>query len=795
MIESIVHVNSFMQLCCAKYKLLKLFPFIFLFLLFPLWASAQFKVEGFIFDRETNLPIHQVELEIHETEQTCLTNLLGGFTLSLQKGNYHLHLLASGYEANDLDITIGKDTTFTIFLKPTFLELKEVLIEESSLKSIQRNSSLDVERINYNDAEKSIESSLAESLKKTPGIEAYNTGVGIAKPIIRGFTATRVSVYDQGVKQEGQQWGMDHGLEIDPFNVDRVEVIKGPGALQYGSDAIGGVVKLLPEALPDVGLKGSYTSLFKSNNNHFGNSIKLSFRKGDHFISGRLSHQQYEDFKVPADEFTYNGFTLPVVDNTLKNTAGNLISYRMTYGIHKRNYNLRFNASRYKQKVGIYSGAIGIPRAFDVGNIGSLSDIDVPYQNIVHTKLSGNLNARIGQNWLTTNIGYQYNEREEHSRPESHGLIRIEDGNTLSLALDLHTLSHNSRYNWKSKNLKYSLGIDQQFQRNFKSGWEYLIPDFASFRSGAFGLVEGKYNEQLNWNAGIRFDYGSIQSDQHLQPYFNDLDSLIERSPSIDRQFLNYALGYGLTFNPSEQWNVKLNLAKSFRMPVTAELASNGVHHGTFRHEVGNPDLDSEEGLQTDLGITYLQKDLYVKLTPFFNYFSNYIYLRPTGSFSSLPDAGQLYAYSQTEALHTGTEFFIEYHPIRSLHISSGMEYVHNLNLETNLPLPFTPPFSNLFSVEYDVMKSKKLSWDITAEHRWAAAQNRTDRNELSTPSYQVFNFKTKVHFNLFSTKMSFGASILNAFNTAYLSHLSRYRILNLPEQGRNIVLNLNIQI
>jgi iron complex outermembrane receptor protein len=298
----------------------------FLVLLLFFSSFAQLKLEGVIYHAETGLPIAGVEVEVHETRQKTYTSAKGQFNLVLSPGSYHLHFQSLGFEANDLDLELLRDTSIERILKPTFLELKEVLVEESNLKTIDKNTSLDVEHINFEEGEKSIESSLAEALKKNPGLEAYNTGVGIAKPIIRGFTATRISVYDNGVKQEGQQWGMDHGLEIDPFNTSRVEIIKGAGALQYGSDAIGGVVKLLPDVVPEEGTHGSYTSLYKSNNNTYGNSLKLSYRKGDHFLIARASYQFYDDFRIPAEEFTYNGFVLPVVDNTLKNTAGKLLS-------------------------------------------------------------------------------------------------------------------------------------------------------------------------------------------------------------------------------------------------------------------------------------------------------------------------------------------------------------------------------------------------------------------------------------------------------------------------------------
>lgn len=745
-------------------------------------------------DAETTEMIPFATVEVHETNFAVTSDVNGIASLNLPNGRYHIHVIASGYEAVERDVFVKGDTSLTVTMKPTFVELKEVLVEENLSRTAGKKLTQDVERIHLDDGNKVESATLAESISKVAGVEAYNTGVGIAKPIIRGFTATRISVYDQGIKQEGQQWGMDHGLEIDPFSAQRIEILKGAGALQYGSDALGGVVKLLPDPVPDEGFSGGYSGVYKSNNGTVGNSVNLNYKRGKHFVSGRLSFQEYDDYRIPAEEFTYNGYVLPVVDNRLKNTAGQLFSSRLSYGYLGEKYNFRLMASQYNQKVGLYPGATGIPRAYDVGNIGDVSDIDLPNQEVKHTKLYGKLNVKLKDNWLTTDVGFQENDRVENSNPHSHGFIEIDEGDTKALGLNLKTFSLNSSYSWSKNNVKYVVGTNHQFQQNRRSGWEYLLPDFETYNAGIFTLLNGDLNEKLSWSGGFRLDYGHINSDQYLQPWYNDLDSLVERSPDLNRNFFNYAASLGLSYFPSEQWNFKVNLAKSFRVPVPAELVSNGVHHGTFRHEMGNPDLDAEQGYQLDLTAIFQKKAFYVKLTPFLNYFTNYLYLRPSGRFSPLPDAGQMYIYSQTEALHTGGELFAEVHPVEHLHVSSALEYVYNLNLETQLPLPFTPPLSNLFTVEYDILKRTKISWSVAGEYKATAAQNRVDRNEKATPGYNLFNARTSVNFDFWKTNFTLGLACRNIGNTAYLSHLSRYRILNLPEQGRNFILSVNVQ-
>jgi iron complex outermembrane receptor protein len=757
-------------------------------------VAAQIRITGFLVDTETNNPIVGGAIEVHENNLRTSTNALGQFSLELPPGNYHLHIEAPGYQAMDYDLRSQVDTSLIFKMQPTLIELKEILVEDSYFKTQQNKSSQSIEKINLEEVDRGVQSSLAEALKKAPGLNAYNTGVGIAKPVIRGFTGTRVAVYDQGVKQEGQQWGMDHGLEIDPFNAASTEIIKGSGALQYGSDAISGVMKILPERFPEEGLSGSYTGVYKTNNNSLGNSVNLAYRKRNQFVSARLSHQRYDDYRIPADEFVYNGYVLPVVDNRLKNTAGELLSARLSYGLSQTNYNLRIMLSNYQQKVGLYPGATGIPRAYDVGNIGPVDDIDVPNQEIKHTKLYASLNFKLGNHWLNNDFGFQQNIRNENSAPHAHGFQEIDENDTRALGLDLKTWSLNSKYNMELKDLKINFGVNQQFQQNRRSGWEYLLPDFDRYNGGLFAMVEGQAKQNWFWNAGARVDYAYMNSSQYLQPWFNDPDSLVERSPALERHFFNYAVAFGLAYNPATPWNIKLNMARSFRIPVAAELVSNGIHHGTFRHEIGTPDLDNEVGYQLDLGVSYSLENLFWRVTPFFNYFENFLFLRPSGSFSPLPDAGQIYRYTQAEAIHTGAEVYVEYHPVKAVHLSSALEYIYNVNLETSLPLPFTPPLSNFFSVEYEFSQKKLEGLRIGADYRWTAAQNRTDRNEPATPGFNLFHAHVTHTITLGSLDLGLGLRVQNIFNTAYLQHLSRYRILNLPEQGRNIILSVNLR-
>ena len=314
-------------------------------------------------------------------------------------------------------------------------------------------------------------------------------------------------------------------------------------------------------------------------------------------------------------------------------------------------------------------------------------------------------------------------------------------------------------------------------------------------------------------NAGLRYDYGMRDIDEYSEPNFATPESedSVMRNPAIYQEFNDFSAALGCSYYPNIFFNTKLNIGTSFRMPTPTELSSNGVHHGTFRYELGDPSLDSERGVQVDLNVTYQRDRLYLLLTPFISYFDQYIYLKPISYFAPTdpddpifadfplkpysPVGSQIYQYTQHDALFTGFEFDVDYEFVRNWHFRSAAEYVWNKNLETRLPLPFTPPFSIYGELEYGKSTSNPSVpyYFASANYHFYAAQNRVDRNESPTPGYDLVTLAAGFDFKIQNQIAQFRLSINNLFNVAYMNHLSRYRLLNLPEQGRNIVVSLKI--
>lgn len=773
--------------------------FILVFVCFSGFSQQLFQFKGKV-QTEDGQAVEGVTVFLHEANASRITDLNGDFEFSnIKPGNYHLHLNRIGFAAKHIDIQLLGNLEMKFFMQQTHVELRQALIEESMFKSGQNESSQSVSMVDKDFLLKNGDFSLMKMLESVPGVSSINTGTGISKPVIRGMSFNRVIVAENGIKQEGQQWGGDHGLEIDQFAIERVEIIRGPASLLYGSDGLGGVVNIRPAAFPKKNsVSGSMLATGRSVNDFVGSSVMASVNKNDVFFRLRLSSQDYGDYRVPADSFTYNTYVLPIVNGRLKNTAGNERNAQMMVGVNRHWGFTAVTASLYQLHAGLFSGAHGIPRSYQLTDDGNTRNIDLPKQRVEHYKILSNSAILLGKNWLEADFGYQFNHRREFSIPHAHGKGPQPSGDK-ELEFMLGTLSGSIRYHHEnSKKSQWVIGLQSQLQNNTIGGFQFLIPQFNTFSSGAFVFNKYKLKESILLNGGVRYDYGTINTTRYMAAIYADsvtISGYTQRSPELSREFHNFSASTGISWFPSKSWNIKFNLAKSFRMPTAQELTSNGVHHGSFRHEMGDSTLDSEHGFQSDMSVSFENGHKLVRVTPYFNYFKKYIFLDPTPKFSPLPDAGLIYQFNQADAIHTGLEIQTDFHLSEAFHAGLSGQFVYAYNLETSYPLPFIPPGQVRLDLGYEWNSVSPLVDEITigAQIQAVADQYEVARNELPTDGFALLNLNSSAKLNIGKQELRLVLNVQNVFNTKYFAHLNRYRLLNIPEPGRNILLTVFI--
>ena len=684
------------------------------------------------------------------------------------------------------------------------LLLPDVVVTELYQQRQAKKSALAVDVVDQDFLRKHFTGNFMQAMENIPGVQAMDIGSGFSKPMIRGMGFNRIAVLENGIKQEGQQWGADHGLELDAFNIGTVNVLKGPSSLLYGSDAMGGVIDITSPPVPSVDmLFGDVTLLGKSVNGTLGGSFMLGIKKSFWYAQVRYSEQHFGDYRIPTDTIVYLTQKMPVYGRKLKNTAGIERNIGFFAQYQRQRYKANYSVSNVYQKTGFFPGAHGIPDVSRVEDDGDSRNMELPYSKVNHLKVTTLQQYAWEKLVLSGDFGFQNNHREEWSVFHTHyGSQPVpEKDPDKELAFNLNTLSASVKVRFiGSSSWEHALGWDGQHQRNDISGYSFLLPEYYRSTTGLLWLTTYKPNNVISVSGGMRYDYGYIHISSHEDAYLADYlrkqgydEEQVEHykwnSHAVKKKFGDYSFSLGLVWTPSERHMVKANVGRSFRLPGANELAANGVHHGTFRHEQGDANLKSEQGWQMDASYNLRYNGFSISVSPFVSWFSNYIFLRPTGEWSVLPHAGQIYRYTGAEVLFAGTEATIDIHFLRSFNYRISGEYVYTYNCDEHIPLSFSPPFS----------MRNTLTWQrkqvmLYAEWQSIARQNRVDRNEDRTPGANLFHLGGSLNIPIRGNQaIEITLTARNIFNTRYYNHLSFYRKVEIPEPGRNFQLLIKI--
>ncbi|MGQ1947047.1 TonB-dependent receptor [Geofilum sp. OHC36d9] len=770
-------------------------------------ASAQHLLTGKVQD-EKRQPLAGAAIRVMPGNKGTVTNANGIFTITdLRPGNYHIEISFLGYENKILNVELPSNKNTNITLSPTHQTLNEVVVKDNYREQRHREETLNIEIVNDEFLRQNRGGSLMQSLSRLPGLSTMTIGSGQSKPVIRGLSFNRIVVVENGIKHQGQQWGDDHGLEIDQFAADRVEVIKGPGAILYGSDAIGGVIDIQQNGVPAENSTGGTIDLTaKSNNEYVGGSLWLYTRHKKSYYTLRTTVAGYGDYKVPTDSVDIYSYRAPLYKRHLRNTAGREQVINFSTGYISQRFQNRLFLSFLNNKNGFFANAHGLePMQVDtLVHDRSSRDIRDPFHKVNHVKVINRSKWQINNSIWTNDVGYQRNFRQEWSRYTSHGFMPAVFPEGLNFPSDLerefvkNTFSWNTKGSWNvAKKLKISTGINIEYQHNRIDGRGFIIPAFDQQSAGTFFYGKYSINDQSLLHAGIRYDYGRIHTE-HYNDWFttpvNDTDVHLKRAEELTRQFSSFSWAIGLN-RSVDHFNLKGNVGKSYRTPTAQELAANGVNYHRFSYEVGNHNLNPEVAYQVDAGIEWSKHKTAIGITPFLNYFTNYIYLNPTSQHDRLYGNGnQVFYYTQNEVLRYGTEMHIHFSPTPKIKTGFIGEYLYSEQMngdKKGFTLPWSPPATALFNLKYLPYTGRHFSETyISLDYKLTAPQNRIVPPEEKTDGYQLLNLSAGSTLGP-SGRTSINMQIQNIFNTKYFDHTDVYRLINAPRPGTNVIINI----
>lgn len=771
------HFILFIILCCSQ--------------VITVAQSKDITFTGIVHDEDGN-SLPSTTITIEEIPYSGLTDRNGAFSINIQKDKiYTLNVNLLGFVSYTQKIKTDKNTSQIITLKQDNITLNEIVIKGNKGEAANINSPLNITHIDNTYIQENFSGSLMQTLEKIPGVKAMSIGSGQSKPAIRGLGFNRMLIAENGIKHEGQQWGEDHGLEIDQFAIDDIEIIKGPGSLLYGSDAIGGVINLKSSTPLKNSFDGKINIFGRSNNESIGISASLQGRKDKFFYKAHATLIDYADYKVPVDSIEYYSYYFRLKDRRLRNTAGKEHNAHITLGWIDNNFKSVFSISDVYSKSGFFANAHGLEiRLSDIDYDHSRRDIDIPYHSVNHFKIANNTTYQLGDYRIDGKFAFQNNIRKEFSEPVSHGYMPIPSDslerkfnkNTYSGAISVnHTIADKH---------EISIGTNIEHQNNRRGGWGFIIPEFRTSTFGIFAHDRFQVNEKLALSAGIRFDRTETNIDSYHDwfktPIENGDSIYKQRSADLKRTFNSVTWAAGINYNTG-QWMLKANIGKSFRAPIAKELGSDGVNYNIFRYERGEANLSPEESYQIDAGINWKNEKFEIQFDPYINYFPNYIYLNPTAEYY---EGLQVYYYTQSKVLRYGAEAQIKYNITDYLEFELQGEYLYAEQKSGNKKgygLPFTPPWSSTIGARY--MPQKAWSGKdgfVAINYKLVGEQDRIVPPEKKTKGYQTLNMSLGRSFEFGKQRLSLNLQAQNILNKKYYDHTSYYRLVEVPEPARN---------
>jgi iron complex outermembrane recepter protein len=601
---------------------------------------------------------------------------------------------------------------------------------------------------------------LSQALSDLPGVSQLTTGA-ISKPVIRGLYGNRIVVNMAGIKIEDQQWEDEYGLDLSGTGIERVELIKGPASLLYGSGAMGGVVNIVEDDFQDPGRKNHDLNL-RLFSNTFGAGLDYGYRHSGRntFIlrAGMDSHADYSDG---------SGKRVPNTRFAIYNLKGGYIIDRSHFRSENR-LHLSFN------QFGFIADSADLAESEVEPRLSR--EFEEAHQQVLTTLLSSINTYRPDETteWKVT-LGLQNNIRNEQERSE-----------TENLALSLTTGSFNTSLKKQlSSSLSWTNGISGMIQVNTNNGSRIIVPDATIAEGSFFSYLRHRYstgNILFNSEGGIRYDYKRIATRE--TGTLNPPESTI---PAFSRGMddLTGSIGESITYG---ELLLKGDLSSGFRSGNLAELSANGLHEGTSFWYIGNPDMKPEKCLNLDLSASWQHNWLTVRGSVFSNWFSNYIYLQPT---DELIGGYKIYRYDQTDATLKGFEAGLSAEQEGIFDITADYSFLSASRSDGSW-LPLTPSNRILTNARYYFQKHPS-TWQnlfLSFGVNYTFAQNNIDQFEDPTPGYWIVNAGA----GLTIKSVRILLSCRNLTDQLYFDHLSRLKYYGLYDMGRNIVLNIGWQ-
>jgi iron complex outermembrane receptor protein len=807
---------------------------VFLSFCFSNAQECKLVLQGKVIDFHDSKPLELAQIYVVQLQKTYISKADGSYEISdLCPGTYDISVSHYDCETKKITFDIDQNRTLNISLEHHISELETVKVladVHDNHASTQSTTRIKAEKIQeYSGA------SLGDALATVPGVSSLKTGNSIVKPIVHGLYGSRVAIVNDGLRQQDQEWGIEHAPNIDLNTASNIQIIKGASALRYGGDAIGGTILIEPDRVISKDTLRGHAILQGQTNGRGGSATTTinNYRASGWYQQATLTYKKLGDFEAP--------------DYVLSNTGSETAAVNLGVGFKTFEYGA-------SAKYSFYNSEIGILRASHIGNAGDLVrsinsgqpliindftyDIDAPKQQVAHHGLQFNAFKRFaGLGKLSMDYSFQFNNRKEFD------IRRGANAGLAALDIDLQT-QNISLYGIADafENTTYEAGIDYMNQANrpnAATGVRRLIPDYNANKIGAFVSVTHEPSEKWVLDAGLRYDRYDINATKfYLQSRWEDLGydeqfaafEIGEQGNQIltnpEFQYDLFAFTTGAKYLFDTHYDLALNLSSANRAPNPSELFSDGLHHALATIELGRLDLKKEQSYKINATFHGNEGDLDFEINPYINFVNDFIQLVPTGLETTIRGAFPVFEYEQINArlygidLHATYDFWtkktseemntnpneIVYKAVKLLSLETNLSYIHGTSTTDDEPLIDMPPAQ--FQTQLTWYNALVDRLDFKVSHQAVVQQNRFPNNNYdvsipddqgqlitstvdisSTPAaYSLWNVGVSYAFAKANTKINLSSN--NLFNTQYRNYLNRQRFYA-DEVGRDIQLQI----
>ncbi|MBM4169065.1 MAG: TonB-dependent receptor [Ignavibacteria bacterium] len=724
------------------------------------------RITGTVTDGSTGEPLPGVNILIPSLKRGTSTDIDGKFIIDrLHEGAYTITFSFLGYAPESRTVILDdRDVDISVRLYSSVLSFPTVTVTSRPqarelLLSTQSTSVLDETELL-----KKRSQTLTESISHLPGVHGLSTGVSIAKPVIRGLAGPRVLVMKDGIRQEGQQWGDEHAPEIDIFHVERVEVVRGPGSLLYGSDALGGVVNVISPHVP-ASPEGSRSLQASLAMNYFSNNRQGSGSAGLKGSEGKLGYQANLSLR---DAGNYRS-----ADGLVEGTSFHELNGAIALGYHADNWYVEGALDRFASELDIYQP--DAPDANDEHGGGN--------QAIEHLRWNIQSSVILEGVRLVGHVAAQTNIREEFEKEEESGHAH---GGEPAIQLRTNTyefdLKGHHRPFWKFTG---TLGFSYLHQDVVSKGEDKLVPN-SEMNDLALFVFEELLLDNFTLSGGLRYDFRRLMA--------RDNGSF----PGVDgrHKFRALSVSVGFSWLVQPNFSAVFGVARGWRAPIPFELYADGVHHGTSTYYVGKEDLQPELSTSHDISLRYSSAKTKAEITGYVNLIFDYMYPSPTGVLDA--ETGypiKEYRSAQRAQIH-GLEVSLESEILPWLRGDLTGDITIGKNLDRSHSLPFIPPASIRLGLtglgdSMGVFGRPYVGFQLTR----AFPQSRVAEGESPSEGYFLLGVHAGAQFTLGSSVLAVSLAVENALDVRYTDHLSRLKPFGVSNPGRNIIVRTHLPI